>query len=156
MREGQGNGPSRPSGGFRIEAVHGGDQALGDHARHSVDAARDRLIDHRLLAPAERAFTEATYADFIGDNQGAVTALRTVVRLDPGNATAWGNLGSLLLYRMADDSGALIAMRRALEASGHAAARFAPVINAELANRHPKAARRVLDSLQAAAPGSPA
>ncbi|MEZ0332366.1 MAG: protein kinase [Gemmatimonadales bacterium] len=119
------------------------------------DALRHAMSNRDRLSPAERAFTEATYADGTGDNQGAVTALRTSVRLDPGNATAWGNLGSLLLYRMADDSGALTAMRRALEASGHAAGRFGPVIDAELANRHPEAARRVLDSLQAAAPGSP-
>jgi tetratricopeptide (TPR) repeat protein len=77
-----------------------------------------------------------------------------VVKLDPGNATAWGNLSNLL-GRFADDVGALEAAHRALEASGHAAGRYSAVIDAEMANGHVDVARRVLDSLQAAAPDSP-
>lgn len=106
-------------------------------------------MDHRdHLTASERAFTEATYSTWVGDFQQAIAALRNVVKLDPGNATAWGNLGYLLLYRAADDLGGLEAMRNALEASGYAPARFLPVINAELANGHTDVARRVLDSLR--------
>jgi eukaryotic-like serine/threonine-protein kinase len=119
-------------------------QALG-HAMSN----RDRL------SPAERAFTEATYYDFASNFQGAIMALKTVVKLDPGNATAWGNLSAQLLFRAADDEGGLEAARRALEASGYAAGRFSAVIDAEMANGHVKAARRVLDSLRATAPDSP-
>jgi len=118
-------------------------------------ALQHAVANRERLSPAERAFTEATYADYVGDYQSEVAALRTVVRLDPGNATAWGNLAGVLLVRLADDRGALDAGRRALEASGHALARFSPVINLELANHHPEVARRVLDSLQSAAPDSP-
>jgi serine/threonine-protein kinase len=119
-------------------------QALG-HAMSN----RDRLT------AAERAFTEATYYDFANNPQGAIRALRTVVKLDPENATAWGNLSALLLIRAADDPGGLEAARHALEASGHAAGRFSAVIDAEMTNGHVGAARRILDSLQAVAPDSP-
>jgi tetratricopeptide (TPR) repeat protein len=110
-------------------------------------------MDHRdHLTASERAFTEATYSQWAGDFQQVIVALRNVVKLDPGNATAWGNLGYALLYRAADDVGGLDAMRKALEASGYAPARFLPVINAELANGHTDVAQRVLDSLRALAP----
>jgi tetratricopeptide (TPR) repeat protein len=118
------------------------------------DAIRHAMANRDRLTAPERAFTEATYYRWVGDYQSAITALRTVVKLDPGNTTAWGNLGDLLLYRAADDQGALEAVRKALEASGYAAGRFAAVIDAELANGHPDVARRVLDSLVAAAPDS--
>jgi eukaryotic-like serine/threonine-protein kinase len=118
------------------------------------EALQHAMANRERLSPAERAFTEATYADFLGNFPDQVAALRTVVRLDPGNATAWGNLADVLLNRMADDEGALDAARRALEASGHAPGRFLPVINFELANRHPDVARRVLDSLRQTAPNS--
>jgi serine/threonine-protein kinase len=118
-------------------------------------ALQHAMANRERLSPGEHAFTEATYADYVGDYQSEVAALRTVVRLDPGNATAWGNLAGVLLVRLADDQGALEAGRRALEASGHALARFSPVINLELANHHPEAARRVLDSLRLAGPDSP-
>jgi tetratricopeptide (TPR) repeat protein len=121
----------------------------------SWDALQHAMANRERLSPAERAFTEASYGDFVGDLSATVTALRTVVRLDPGNATAWGNLANVLLYRMADDAGALEAARHALQASGDAPARFMPVVDAELANRHPEAARRVLDSLHRTAPESP-
>jgi eukaryotic-like serine/threonine-protein kinase len=118
------------------------------------DAMR-RAMSHRdRLAPSERAFTEATYYEFVGDFEPAITALRNLVKLDPGNTTAWGNLSWLLLYRAADDQGGLDAARKALVASGHAAGRFGPVIDAEMANGHVDAARRVLDSLRAVAPDS--
>jgi tetratricopeptide (TPR) repeat protein len=119
------------------------------------EALQHAMANRERLSPAERAFTEATYADYVGNSQDQVAALRTVVRLDPGNATAWGNLAGVLLVRLADDEGALVAARKALETSGHAPARFLPVINAELANRHPEVARRVLDSLRQTAPDSP-
>ncbi|HEY9442684.1 MAG TPA: protein kinase [Gemmatimonadales bacterium] len=119
------------------------------------EALQHAMANRERLSPAERAFTEATYADYVDNYQDEVTALRTVVRLDPGNATAWGNLAKVLLVRMPDDEGALDAARKALEASGHAPGRFMAVINAELANRHTEAARRVLDSLRLTAPDSP-
>jgi len=118
------------------------------------DAMRHAMSNRDRLAPSERAFTEATYYEFAGDYQRAITALRSLVKLDPGNTTAWGNLSWLLLYRAADDRGGLDAARKALEASGHAAGRFAVVIDAEMANGHVDAARRVLDSLRAMAPDS--
>ena len=121
----------------------------------SWEAIGHAMSNRDRLTAAERAFTEATYYDFASNPQGAITALRTVVKLDPGNATAWGNLSAQLLFRAADDPGALEAARRALEASGHAAGRFSAVIDAEMANGHVDAAQRVLDSLQAAAPDSP-
>jgi tetratricopeptide (TPR) repeat protein len=121
----------------------------------SWEAIRHAMANRERLAAPERAFTEATYYSWVGDYQSAIASLRIVVKLDPGNATAWGNLGDLLLYRAADDQGALDATRKALEASGYAAGRFGAVINAELANGHSDAAQRVLDSLGAAAPDSP-
>jgi serine/threonine protein kinase/tetratricopeptide (TPR) repeat protein len=121
----------------------------------SWEALQHAMANRERLAPAERAFTEATFAEYVGNYQDEAVALRTVVRLDPGNATAWGNLAGVLLVRMADDEGALEAARKALETSGHAPARFLPVIDAELANRHPETARRVLDSLRQTAPESP-
>jgi tetratricopeptide (TPR) repeat protein len=119
------------------------------------EALQHAMANRERLSPAERAFTEATYADYVGNYPDQVAALRTVVRLDPGNATAWGSLADVLLVRMADDEGALDAARRALDASGHAPGRFLPVINYELASRHPDVARRVLDSLRQTAPKSP-
>jgi eukaryotic-like serine/threonine-protein kinase len=121
----------------------------------SWDALRHAMSNRDRLTAGERAFTEATYYDYGNNQQGAIAALKTVVKQDPGNATAWGNLSDLLLFRAADDPGALDAARRALEASGYAAGRFRAVIGAEMANGHVEAARRVLDSLQAAAPDSP-
>jgi tetratricopeptide (TPR) repeat protein len=121
----------------------------------SWDAIRHAMSNRERLSPAERAFTEATYYDFANDFPAEIAALRTVVKLDPGNATAWGNLSDLLLIRSADDVGGLEAARRALDASGHAAGRYGAVINAEMANGQVDVARRVLDSLQSAAPDSP-
>jgi serine/threonine-protein kinase len=121
----------------------------------SWEALGHAMSNRDRLTAAERAFTEATYYDFANNPQGAIRALRTVVKLDPGNATAWGNLSALLLVRAADDQGGLEAARHALEASGHAAGRFSAVIDAEMANGHVDAARHVLNSLQAAAPDSP-
>jgi serine/threonine-protein kinase len=118
------------------------------------EAIRHAMSNRDRLAASERAFTEATYYEFAGDYQRATTALRNLVKLDPGNTTAWGNLSWLLLYRAADDPGGLDAARKALEASGHAAGRFAAVIDAEMANGHVDAAKRVLDSLRAVAPDS--
>ena len=118
------------------------------------DAMRHAMSNRDRLAASERAFTEATYYEFAGDFQRAITALRNLVKLDPGNTTAWGNLSWLLLYRAADDRGGLDAARKALVASGHAAGRFGAVIDAEMANGHVDAARRVLDSLRAVAPDS--
>jgi serine/threonine-protein kinase len=121
----------------------------------SWEALRHAMANRDRLTEVERGFTEATYFDYASNFRAAITALRTVVKLDPGNTTAWGNLSALLLFRIADDSGALEAARRALETSGYAPGRFAAVIDAELANKHVDAARRVMDSLQAAAPDSP-
>ena len=119
------------------------------------DALRHAMSNRDRLTAPERAFTEATYDQFTADFQGAIAALRKVVKLDPANATAWGNLGDLLLDRAADDQGSLEAARKALEASGYAPARFRLVLDAEMANGDSNAARRVLDSLHTLAPSSP-
>jgi tetratricopeptide (TPR) repeat protein len=121
----------------------------------SWEAIRHAMSNRERLSPAERAFTEATYYDFAANIPAQIAALRTVVKLDPGNATAWGNLSDRLLQYSGDDVGGLEAARRALEASGHAPGRYIAVIDAELANGHMEVARRVLDSLQAGAPDSP-
>jgi tetratricopeptide (TPR) repeat protein len=121
----------------------------------SWDALRHAMSNRDRLTASERAFTEATYDQFTADFQGAITALRNVVKLDPGNATAWGNLSDLLWSRAGDDQGSLDAARKALDASGHAPARFRAVIDEEMANGHIDAARHVLDSLRALAPTSP-
>jgi tetratricopeptide (TPR) repeat protein len=120
----------------------------------SWEAIRHAMANRERLTPAERAFTEATYYDFANNFQGEIAALRTVVKLDPGNATAWGNLSAQLQVRTKDDAGALDAARRALVASGYAPGRFRPVIDAELANGHVDVARRVLDSLRSMAPAT--
>ena len=124
-------------------------------ASTSWNAIRHAMSNRERLTPAERAFTEATYYDFANDFQSEISALRTVVKLDPGNATAWGNLSMQLQARTRDDAGALEAARRALVASGYAVGRFRPVIDAEMANGHVDVARRVMDSLRSAAPDSP-
>jgi serine/threonine-protein kinase len=121
----------------------------------SWEAIRHAMSNRERLTPAERAFTEATYYDFANNYQGEIAALRTVVKLDPGNATAWGNLSGLLQVRTQDDAGVLEAARRALEASGYAPGRFLPGIDAEMANGPVDVARQVLDSLRSAAPDSP-
>ena len=70
----------------------------------SWEALRHAMSNRDRLTAGERAFTEATYYDYGNNQQGAIAALKTVVKLDPGNATAWGNLSGLLLFRAADDS----------------------------------------------------
>ena len=115
------------------------------------EAIRHAMGNRERLSPAERAFTEATYYDFANDFGAEISALKTVVKLDPGNATAWGNLASLLQARTRDDDGVLEAARKALEASGFAPARFGAVVNAELTHGRVDVARRVLDSLHAMA-----
>ena len=112
-------------------------------ASGSWSAIRHAMSNRDRLTGSERAFTEATYDQFAGDYQGAITALRNVVNLDPANASAWGNLGDLLLYRAGDDQGGLDAARKALEASGYAPARFRFVVDAELANGDAEAAKRL-------------
>jgi tetratricopeptide (TPR) repeat protein len=120
----------------------------------SWEAIRHAMSNRDRLTPAERAFTAATYYDLANDFQAEIGALRTVVKLDPANATAWGNLSALLQAFTKDDEGALQAARRSLEASGYALGRFRPVVDAEMANGHVDIAKRVLDSLKAAGPDS--
>jgi tetratricopeptide (TPR) repeat protein len=119
------------------------------------EAIKHAMANRDRLTPAERAFTEATYYDFGNQWEEAISALRTVVNLDPGNATAWGNLSALLMIRTEDYAEGLEAARRALEASGYAIGRYQRVIDAEMANGRRDVARRLLDSLHAAAPDSP-
>jgi tetratricopeptide (TPR) repeat protein len=62
--------------------------------------AMERANRHRdRLTERERYFVEAAYARNIGDEEGAIRAYESMLRLDPGDAVALNNIGVVHYWR---------------------------------------------------------